>query len=46
MRAAKRVAVFLLPVIFHAIALAIRPPSNGNAGIRLNTSRIALMNVR
>ena len=39
MRAAKRVALLRSPVTFQAMARAIRPPSSGNAGTRLNTSR-------
>ena len=45
-RAAKRVALFLSPVTFHAIARAIRPPSSGNAGIRLKSSSRMLIEVR
>ena len=43
MRAAKRVARWRSPVIFHATARAIRPPSSGKAGTRLNTSRNRFM---
>ena len=44
--AAKRVARFRSPVTFQAIARAIRPPSSGNAGIRLNASSSTLIEVR
>ena len=42
-RAAKRVALLRFPVTFQATARAIRPPSSGKAGIRLNTSSAMLM---
>ena len=45
-RAAKRVALLLSPVIFHAIARAMRPPSSGNAGIRLKASSRMLIEAR
>ena len=38
-----RVAANASPVTFHAIARAMRPPSSGSAGSRLNTSSTALI---
>ena len=43
---AKRVARLRSPVIFHAIARAIRPPSSGKPGIRLKKRTIRLIEVR
>ena len=45
-RAAKRVARLRSPVRHQAIARAMRPPSSGKPGIRLNTSTTALMKAR
>ena len=42
-RAENRVPRLRSPVTFHAIARAIRPPSSGNAGIRLKISRTRLI---
>ena len=41
-----RVALPRSPVIFHAAARAIRPPSSGKAGTRLNTSSSTLAETR
>ena len=45
-RAAKRVARKRSPVSFQAIARAIRPPSSGKPGIRLNASTNTLTVMR
>ena len=42
-RAQARVARLASPVSLHAIARAMRPPSSGSAGSRLNTSSTALI---
>jgi hypothetical protein len=41
-----RVARPRLPVSFQTAARAIRPPSSGNAGIRLNTSSSTFIETR
>ena len=42
--AATRVPARFSPVTRHTIARAIRPPSSGNAGTRLNTSSRTFQN--